>query len=131
MKNINFTGTEGNIEIWANLSTENADLTEFDNRSQIVKNIVSIARKNEIKGINVYAYDIDQNLERFIIELSPKLRELGIKTNIIVNKNFNEENKKIYEDIIDYTRMFIGLQNLKRKHKNNNSMCNNTNFRNI
>ena len=55
MKNINFTGTEGNIEIWANLSTENADLTEFDNRSQIVKNIVSIARKNEIKGINVYA----------------------------------------------------------------------------
>ena len=102
LKNINFTGTEGNIEIWANLSTENADLTEFDNRSQIVKNIVSIARKNEIKGINVYAYDIDQNLERFIIELSPKLRELGIKTNIIVNKNFNEENKKIYEDIIDY-----------------------------
>lgn len=102
MKNINFTGTEGNIEIWANLSTENADLTEFDNRSQIVKNIVSIARKNEIKGINVYAYDIDQNLERFIIELSPKLRELGIKTNIIINKNFNEENKKIYEDIIDY-----------------------------
>ena len=44
MKNINFTGTEGNIEIWANLSTENADLTEFDNRSQIVKNIVSIKK---------------------------------------------------------------------------------------
>ena len=42
----------------------------------------------------------DNNLQRFIIELAPRLRELGIKTNIIVNKDFKE--KEVYEDIVDY-----------------------------
>ena len=83
-----------------NISLEDINLTKFENRYQLIRNMLSIVRKNDINGINVYVYNEDNNLQRFIIELAPRLRELGIKTNIIVNKDFKE--KEVYEDIVDY-----------------------------
>ncbi len=100
LKNISFTNNGEATKIWANISLEDINLTKFENRYQLIRNMLSIVRKNDINGINVYVYNEDNNLQRFIIELAPRLRELGIKTNIIVNKDFKE--KEVYEDIVDY-----------------------------
>lgn len=100
LKNISFTNNDEATKIWANISSEDINLTKFENRYQLIRNMLSIVRKNDINGINVYVYNEDNNLQRFIIELAPRLRELGIKTNIIVNKDFKE--KEVYEDIVDY-----------------------------
>ena len=100
LKNISFNNNGEATKIWANISLEDINLTKFENRYQLIRNMLSIVRKNDINGINVYVYNEDNNLQRFIIELAPRLRELGIKTNIIVNKDFKE--KEVYEDIVDY-----------------------------
>lgn len=56
--------------------------------------------KNEIKGINIILPDEDDiNIQRFVIELAPRLKEIGIDTNIVTNKNINED---IYIGIVKY-----------------------------
>ena len=56
--------------------------------------------KNEIKGINIILQDeYDINIQRLIIELAPRLKEVGIETNIVTNKNINED---IYIGIVKY-----------------------------
>lgn len=56
--------------------------------------------KNEIKGINIILPDEDNiNIQRLVIELAPRLKEIGIDTNIVTNKNINED---IYTGIVKY-----------------------------
>ena len=87
--------------IWANLSIDNIDLSNFNKRSKIIKNIISIAIKNDIKGINIIATANNDNLERFVIELAPQLREIGIKTNIVSNEHFSFNNDT-FSGIVNY-----------------------------
>ena len=86
------------IEVWANLSIENVDLSSYSNRTKIIKNITSISLKNEIDGINVILTE-NEDIERFVIELAPKLREIGIITNIVTKPDVNQS---IYTDIVNY-----------------------------
>lgn len=99
LKNVETLNNEENADIWANLSIEEVNLEEFENRVKIIKNISSILMKNNINGINVTVKNDDENLERFVIELAPRLREIGIKTNIIKAGDINEE---AYTDIVNY-----------------------------
>ena len=102
LKNTDTNNINQNIEIWANLSIDNLDLSKFETRSKSIKNILSIAMKNDIKGINIIATSENNNLERFIIELAPQLREIGIKTNIVENEYFSNIDFEKYKDIVDY-----------------------------
>ena len=99
LKNTAITGTADITEVWANLTIGEINLEDFDDRTEITKNIVSMARRNEIKGINIILTNNNENLERFIIELAPKLKEIGVITNVVVEESINEET---YTDIVNY-----------------------------
>ena len=115
LKNTEFTN-ENSTVIWSNLEIENADISNYDNRTKLIKNIVSMVMKNNIKGINISVTSDDKNLERFIIELAPRLKEIGVSTNIVVQDSINEEP---YTNIVNY---IITKVNYRRKmyEKNNN-----------
>lgn len=98
LKNVEIINDE-EMDVWANLSIENADLSNFEDRIKMIKNTVSIAMKNNIKGINIIVTNTDKNLERFIIELAPILKEVGIVINIVDEGNIDEET---YTDIVNY-----------------------------
>lgn len=96
IKNTNSSNTNENI--WANLSIKDVDLSDYETRTKLIKNITSVSRKNEIQGINIILTS-NEDIERFVIELAPKLKEIGIITNIVTNKTINEET---YTDIVSY-----------------------------
>lgn len=98
LKNTEFTN-ENSAVIWSNLEIENADISNYDNRTKLIKNIVSMVMKNNIKGINISVTSDDKNLERFIIELAPRLKEIGVSTNIVVQDSIDEEP---YTNIVNY-----------------------------
>lgn len=89
-----------NTKVWANLNIEDVDLSNFDERTKTIKNIASIARKDDINGINIIAKNVDKNVERFIIELAPKLKERGVKANLVIG--VNELNEETYTGIVNY-----------------------------
>lgn len=99
LKNTAITETADITEVWANLTIGEINLENFDDRTEITKNIASMARRNEIKGINIIVTNNNENLERFIIELAPKLKEIGVITNVVAEKSINEET---YTDIVNY-----------------------------
>ncbi len=94
------TNKNENNNIWATLSINNdLNLKDFTKREEIIKNIVSIAYTYKINGININTSEDNGGIERLIIELSPRLREMGISLNLILNSSI-DENK--YNGIIDY-----------------------------
>ena len=90
-----------NEKIWANLRIDNANLESYETRTKIIKNIVSIAMRNDISGINIIGIE-KTDLNRFIIELAQHLREVGIKINIVTNDRHSEQYEKNYTEIADY-----------------------------
>ncbi len=99
IKNVELPNENENIDIWANLEVGDANITNYNERAKVIKNIISIAIKNNIKGINILIKDNNQDLERFVIELSPRLRELGIITNIVSETNIEKDK---YTNIVKY-----------------------------
>lgn len=101
IKNIESSNNTENNKIWANLELTNVDLSSYSNRTSIIKNIVNIARKNDISGVNIILENNENSKERFIIELSPLLREIGILTNIVIDNNI-DINTENYQNIVNY-----------------------------
>lgn len=101
IKNTDVSNTNENDKIWANLEIDNiVELNDYDNRSNLIKNVASVARKNNITAVNIILNNNEKDIERFVIELKPLLREVGILTNIVVEgDNINTEN---YQTIVDY-----------------------------
>ena len=58
--------------------------------------------EHEFQGVNINFEKIDDinSFNRFIIELTPRLKELGLKVSIKTNKNVDEEKLKDVVDII-------------------------------
>lgn len=101
LKNVETIENE-DIQMWANLSIDNTDLSKFGDRSKSIKNIVSVCMRNNIKGVNIVLTEKNDNIERFIIELAPRLREIGVKTNIFLNENFANYSFDTYNELVDY-----------------------------
>ena len=57
--------------------------------------------ENDISGIVVDFNGIEnkEGMLRFIIELTPRLREVGVNTSIVLNENIEKDN---YTNIVDY-----------------------------
>ena len=87
---------ENNLEIWPVLSNSmlnNLDavsniLSTFETRANLIDNIIDELVKIDVNGIhvdfeNMYKEDAD-NYSRFIIELAPRLREIGMKLSVLL-----------------------------------------------
>lgn len=76
-------------------------ISNYKTRTQLIDTIVEFVSKYKVRGINLDFQKVDNqdSFDRFVIELTPRLRELGITTNIILNNSF-EETKLI--GVVDY-----------------------------
>ncbi len=87
---------QNNIEVWPVLSNSmlnNLDamskiLSTFQTRANLIDNIINELVKIDVQGIHVdfeNMYMSDQNnYSRFIIELAPRLREIGIRLSVLL-----------------------------------------------
>ena len=96
---------DNKIEVWATLSN-NSDISNslrtYPERNKIINDLYYILVEHEFQGVNINFEKIDDinSFNRFIIELTPRLKELGLKVSIKTNKNVDEEKLKDVVDII-------------------------------
>ena len=84
-------------------SQTNTALADINSRTKLIDTIMKLALNNNMSSINIDFTGIDneQNFERFLIELAPRLREIGISSSAKINQGMNENDiKKIVDYII-------------------------------
>lgn len=87
---------ENNLEVWPvlsnsmlnNLEAMKKNLSTFEYRANLIDNIINELVKIDVEGIhvdfeNMYKEDKD-NYSRFIIELAPRLREIGVTLSVLL-----------------------------------------------
>lgn len=76
-------------------------LLSYSQRSSAINDIIKYLKEHEYFGINVKFDSIDDinSFYRFIIELSPRLRNEGLNLAVTLNKSID---KKRIEKIVDY-----------------------------
>lgn len=103
----NFSNIEGTYKNWAeisnNLTESQSDkiFNDYKARTELIDTIIQEVLENNINGI-VINFDKNEqkdNALRFVIEITPKLREIGISTGIVLNENIK---KNEYINIVDY-----------------------------
>ncbi len=103
----NYTDENGEVKLWQtiNLKSMSNDIEEmlkdYKTRTQTIDVVMNLLGVNDIKGININFDGIEDKevCKRFAIELSPKLREIGITTCVTLTKDMKT---KEYENIVDY-----------------------------
>ena len=94
---------ENSIEVWPTL-TNNSEVSNslrtYTDRNKVINNLYYILVEHEFQGVNINFEKIDDvnSFNRFIIELTPRLKELGLKVAITANKNIDTEKLK---DVVD------------------------------
>lgn len=94
-----------NIGVWPTL-TNNVEVSNslrtYSERNKIINNIYYTLVDYQFLGVNINFPKIDDvnSFNRFIIELTPRLKELGLKIAITYNKNIDKEKLKDVVDII-------------------------------
>lgn len=83
-----------NYEVWPMVSnnslkdTTSNILNNYEHRQLLIENIVNMAIKYKLDGINIdfeYMYQADKDkFSRFIIELQPRLKEIGVTLSVDV-----------------------------------------------
>lgn len=103
---INWT-KENNIEIWATLEN-NIDvsnvLLNYTDRNKVINDLYKKLVDYQFTGININFKKIDDvnSFNRFVIELTPRLKELGIKVAITNNKMVDKDKlSKVVDMIIE------------------------------
>jgi len=98
-------------KVWAPISNDSITnqgnellegiLKDYKARTTFIDLIVEKSIENNINGITIDIKGIKdkQVLKRFVIECTPKLRELGISTCIVLNENIEKQD---YINIVDY-----------------------------
>ena len=76
-------------------------IKDYNKREELINNVLNYVSKYKLKGININFKNVSNSNEfcRFIIELTPRLRDLGLTTNVVLNSSFEEE--KII-GVVDY-----------------------------
>ena len=98
---------QGINKIWVTISNSNLEkqsnsiIQDYKSRTLLIDNIVNLTIKYNIKGININFSNIEniQMFNRFIIELAPRLREIGVTANVVLTENLNETD---YAGIVDF-----------------------------
>lgn len=103
----NYTNENGEIKLWQTINLKSMGdqieemLGDYKTRTQIIDIVMNLFSGNEVKGVNIN-FDGMENKEmckRFVIELSPKLREIGITACVKLTKDMDT---KDYKNIVDY-----------------------------
>lgn len=97
----------GDDAVWATISNKGLEkytnqlIKNYKTRTELIDKIVNFVSKYRVRGINIDFQKVDDtnSFDRFIIELTPRLRELGITTNVILNNSFEEKN---LVGVVDY-----------------------------
>ena len=94
---------ENNIEVWATLSNNievSNSLRTYSDRNKIINDLYYILVEHEFQGVNINFEKIDDvnSFNRFVIELTPRLKELGLKVSVTANKNIDTEK---LENVVD------------------------------
>ena len=90
---------EADYTVWATITNNglekytNNQLKSYAKRNELINTILNYIAKYKLKGININFKDLtdSKDFSRFMIELTPRLRELGITTNVVLNDSFDEE----------------------------------------
>lgn len=95
---------KNNIDLWATITNDievSKILLTFSERKEVIKKIYTKLIENNYKVLNIDFEKINDinSFYRFLIELTPLLREAGIKTVVTYNEVMNEE--KVLK-IVDY-----------------------------
>lgn len=109
---------DNNYKVWPMFSnnsykeTTQTILKSYTLRTQVINNIVELAVKYGLDGINIDFENMNtedkDNFSRFIIELKPKLKEAGIKLSVDVTapdggSSWSEcYNRSVIGDVADY-----------------------------
>ena len=88
----------GNNLVWATISNRGLEkqtnnmISNYKTRTELIDSIVNFISKYRVRGINIDFHEVveQKDFDRFIIELAPRLRELGITTNVVLNNSFEE-----------------------------------------
>lgn len=107
--NSDLKNRESNNKIWVSISNKVLDkqisliLKDYKNRTTIIDTIITKVIENDINGVIVDFEEIQvdekETIKRFVVELVPKLREVGIDTCIVLNSNIE---KNDYINLVDY-----------------------------
>ncbi len=100
-------GSDDSLKICGNLSTKGLNipvdelLADFKARTAAINEIVNTAIQKRVSNLNLdFTGAKDENaIKRFAIEISPKLREMGITTSVVLNDNVNKDD---FYKIVDY-----------------------------
>ncbi|MBP3596468.1 MAG: SH3 domain-containing protein [Clostridia bacterium] len=95
---------KNNINLWATITNDvevSKIMLTYDERKEVINNIYYKLIENNYKVLNINFEKINDinSFYRFLIELTPRLREAGIKTVVTYNDVMNEE--KVLK-IVDY-----------------------------
>lgn len=82
-------------KVWAMLSNDIAGikvtsniLNSYENRQELIEKIVTACKKYKLDGINIdfeFMYEKDKDVfSRFIIELTPRMKDMGVVTSVDV-----------------------------------------------
>lgn len=109
---------ENGYEVWPMFSnnslkdTTSEILNNYSSRQNLIENIVNMAVKYNLDGVNIdfeYMYEKDKNkFSRFIIELAPRLKEIGVKLSVDVTAPDGSADwslcydRKVIGDVADY-----------------------------
>lgn len=79
----------------------NSVIKDYKTRTEFIDIIVNKTMENSINGIVINFNNVqDENdFKRFIIELAPKLREIGVTTGIFANDGIKKDD---YKDLVEY-----------------------------
>ncbi len=93
--------------VWVSISNNeianqiNELIKDYKFRTELINLIVNKAVENNTNGICIEFTDTNdkENIKRFIIEMTPKLREIGVTTTIVINQNIDKQD---YINVVDY-----------------------------
>lgn len=98
---------EESYKTWVSISNKSLEkqtniiLEDYKFRTNLINTIVDKSIKNDINGVVIDFNGIENkdSMLRFVIELAPKLREIGITTSVVLNENIEQND---YKNIVDY-----------------------------
>ena len=96
---------ENNVQVWATLKNDievSNSLLTYTDRNKVINELYKKIVEYQFSGININFEKIDDvnSFNRFIIELTPRLKELGIKVSVTKNENVDKEKLSKIVDII-------------------------------
>lgn len=116
---------QNNIEVWPVLTNSMLNdldavshmLSTFETRANLIDNIINELVKIDVQGIHVDFENMNKsdkdNYSRFIIELAPRLREIGMRLSVLLTEPDGSDtwslcyDRHVIGDVADYV-VFMG-----------------------